>query len=154
VTGLRRTRFTESHNRWKIASVDQLYELLPAADVVVLSAPHTRETRHVIGREALAVMSRGAVVVNVSRGPLIDEAALIDALTVQRIAGAALDVFVDEPLPPESPLWTFPNVLITPHTSGFRPDHWDAVIDLFSENLRRYAAGEPLLNVVDKASGY
>jgi phosphoglycerate dehydrogenase-like enzyme len=154
VTGLRRNRLTESHDRWNVASVDRLHELLPLADVVVLSAPHTRETRHVIGREALALMSPRAVVVNVSRGPLIDEDALVDALRAQRIAGAALDVFVDEPLPPDSPFWTLPNVLITPHTSGFRPDHWDAVADLFSENLRRFIVGEPLLNVVDKQAGY
>ena len=71
-----------------------------------------------------------------------------------RIGGAALDVFEHEPLPPDSPLWELPNVLITPHTSGFRPDHWDAATDLFAENLRRFDAGKPLLNVVDKEAGY
>jgi phosphoglycerate dehydrogenase-like enzyme len=137
-----------------VAAPGALPELLPSADVVVLSAPHTRETRHLIGARELAAMSQDAVLVNVSRGGLVDEAALADALARGRLAGAALDVFQEEPLPPDSPFWTLPNVLITPHTSGFRPDHWDAAISLFGENLRRFEAGEPLLNVVDKRAGY
>jgi phosphoglycerate dehydrogenase-like enzyme len=99
-------------------------------------------------------MQPNAVLVNVSRGGLIDEAALADALTHGRLGGAALDVFRQEPLPPDHPLWSLPNVLITPHTSGFRTDHWDAATALFADNLRRFAGGEPLLNVVDKAHGY
>ena len=122
--------------------------------MVVLAAPHTRETRNLIGRRELELMSRDAVFVNISRGQLVDEQALVDALSEGRIAAAALDVFVDEPLPRESPFWSLPNVLITPHTSGFRPDHWEAAIALFAENLRRFDAGEPLLNVVDKEAGY
>ena len=89
-----------------------------------------------------------------SRGQLVDEPALIDALRTGTIGGAALDVFVDEPLPPDSPFWTLPNVLVTPHTSGFRPDHWDAATSLFAENLERFDAGQPLVNVVDKLAGY
>jgi phosphoglycerate dehydrogenase-like enzyme len=138
----------------RVAGPGALPELLGSADVVVLSAPHTRETRRMIGVRELAAMSRDAVLVNVSRGGLVDEAALADALACGRIAGAALDVFQEEPLPPDSPFWTLRNVLITPHTSGFRPDHWDAAIGLFGENLRRFEAGAPLLNVVDKRAGY
>jgi phosphoglycerate dehydrogenase-like enzyme len=133
---------------------DRLLELLPSADVVIVAAPETRATRHLIGARELAAMHPDALLVNVSRGGLIDEAALVSALTGHRIAGAALDVFEEEPLPPDHPLWTLPHVLITPHTSGFRPDHWDAAVALFSENLRRFEAGEPLLNVVDKEAGY
>jgi phosphoglycerate dehydrogenase-like enzyme len=128
--------------------------LLPEADVVVVAAPHTRDTRNLIGARELALMSPDAVLVNVSRGQLVDEEALVEALRRGRPAAAALDVFVEEPLSPHSPFWALPNVLITPHTSGFRPDHWDAAIDLFAANLRRFDAGEPLVNVVDKDAGY
>jgi phosphoglycerate dehydrogenase-like enzyme len=99
-------------------------------------------------------MRREAVLVNVSRGKLVDEAALVEALAAGRIAGAALDVFEREPLPTDSPFWAMDNVIVTPHIAGFRPDHWDAVVDLFAENLRRYDAGQELLNVVDKRAGY
>jgi phosphoglycerate dehydrogenase-like enzyme len=92
--------------------------------------------------------------VNVSRGALVDEPALIDALRAGAIGGAALDVFDDEPLPQQSAFWTLPNVLITPHTSGFRLDHWDAATALFADNLERFVIGQPLVNVVDKIAGY
>jgi len=154
VSGVRRRATGDVHGEWTVAPAERLHDLLPDADVVVLSAPHTHETRQLIGRAELAAMAPDAILVNVSRGQLVDEAALVDALRSRKIAGAALDVFVDEPLPPGSPFWTLPNVLITPHTSGFRPDHWDAATALFAENLRRFAAGEPLLNVVDKEAGY
>ena len=142
----------------RVVSPDRLIELLADADVVVLAAPQTDATRHIIGDRELAAMRRGSVLVNVSRGALVDENALIRALTAdpaeRTLAAAALDVFEREPLPPESPLWTLPNVLITPHVAGFRPDHWDAVTALFADNLRRFDAGQPLLNVVDKREGY
>lgn len=138
----------------QVAPPDRLRDLLPSADVVVLTAPHTKETRGLIGEAALNLMAPQAILVNVSRGRLVDGTALAAALREGRIGGAALDVFDREPLPPESPLWDLPNVLITPHTSGFRPDHWDAVTGLFARNLRRFEAGEPLLNVVDKQAGY
>ena len=137
-----------------VATADKLSSLLPRADIVVISAPHTGETKGLIGRDELAAMKRDAVLVNVSRGRLVDEAALAAALQEGRLAGAALDVFEREPLPDDSPLWDLPNVLITPHTSGFRPDHWDVMTDLFAENLRRYDGDQPLLNVIDKNAGY
>jgi phosphoglycerate dehydrogenase-like enzyme len=137
-----------------VAPPERLRDLLPSADVVVVSAPHTRETRHLIGPSELDAMSHEALLVNVSRGHLIDEAALIEVLAAGRIGGAALDVFQDEPLPSDSPFWSLPNVLITPHTSGFRIDHWDAAIAIFADNLRRFEAGQPLVNVVDKEAGY
>jgi len=154
VTGLRRRAAGPAHGPWTVAPAGHLHDLLPAADVVVVAAPHTRETRGLIGRPELALMSRDAILVNVSRGQLVDELALVEALRARAIGGAALDVFVDEPLAPDSPFWTLPNVLITPHTSGFRPDHWDAATDLFAENLERFDAGLPLVNVVDKEAGY
>jgi phosphoglycerate dehydrogenase-like enzyme len=137
-----------------IAATDQLSTMLSHADIVVVSAPHTSETQKLIGTAELAAMKPGAVLVNVSRGRLVDEAALTSALQQGRLAGAALDVFEHEPLAEDSPLWDLPNVLITPHTSGFRPDHWDVMTELFAENLRRYDSGQPLLNIVDKQAGY
>jgi phosphoglycerate dehydrogenase-like enzyme len=133
---------------------DRLTDALPLADVVIISAPETASTRHAIGAREFAAMKPDALLVNVSRGKLVDEGALIDALQSGRIGGAALDVFEHEPLDPMSPLWALPNVLITPHTSGFRPDHWDAATTLFADNLRRFERGEPLLNIVDKEAGY
>jgi phosphoglycerate dehydrogenase-like enzyme len=154
VTGLRRRAAGMTHGEWTVAESDRLHDLLPTADVVVIAAPHTRETRGLIGRAELALMSPEAILVNVSRGQLLDEPALIDALRARTIGGAALDVFVDEPLPPDSPFWTLPNVLITPHTSGFRPDHWDAATALFAENLELFDRGQALVNLVDKLAGY
>jgi phosphoglycerate dehydrogenase-like enzyme len=154
VTGLRRRAAGMTHAEWTIADSSRLHDLLPTADVVVIAAPHTRETRGLIGRRELALMAADAMLVNVSRGQLLDEAALIDALRARTIGGAALDVFVDEPLSRDSPFWTLPNVLITPHTSGFRPDHWDAATALFAENLQLFEAGQAFVNVVDKQAGY
>jgi phosphoglycerate dehydrogenase-like enzyme len=133
---------------------DRLAAVLPVADVVVIAAPHTSSTRGLIGAAELAAMMPQTILVNVSRGRLVDEDALAAALLRGSIGGAALDVFEREPLPSDSPLWDLPNVLITPHTSGFRPDHWDVMTALFADNLRRYEQAEPLLNVVDKNAGY
>jgi len=142
----------------RVAGPDQLLDLLPDADIVVLAAPETADTRGLIGSRELAAMRRDAILVNVSRGKLVDQAELVSALTapadVRTIGGAALDVFEHEPLPRESPLWSLPNVLITPHMAGFRRNHWDAVTDLFAENLRRFESGQMLLNPVDKKAGY
>jgi phosphoglycerate dehydrogenase-like enzyme len=122
--------------------------------VLVIAAPQTSETRGIIGAEALGLMHGESLLINVSRGKLVDEAALAAALAAGRPGGAGLDVFEHEPLDPQSPLWTLPNVIITPHTAANRPDHWDAATALFAENLRRFERGEALLNVVDKEAGY
>lgn len=154
VTGFRRNPSSASNDVSEVASIDRLHEFLSTADVVVVAAPQTRDTRQLIGASELQLMSRDAILINVSRGPLIDEAALIEALERQAIGGAALDVFVDEPLKPDSPFWSLPNVLITPHTSGSRRDYWDAAVSLFADNLRRFERGAPLVNIVDKVAGY
>jgi phosphoglycerate dehydrogenase-like enzyme len=131
-----------------------LHAELPRADVVVVAAAPTAETWHLIGERELELMKADAVLVTVSRGSLVDEAALVRTLQAGRIRGAALDVFEQEPLPAESPLWSLPNVLMTPHVSGFRPGYWSGVVSIFADNLRRFAAGQPLVNVVDKQAGY
>jgi phosphoglycerate dehydrogenase-like enzyme len=134
--------------------VDRLHDELPLADVVVLAAPQTSATLHLIGARELAMMKADAVLVNVGRGKLVDEAALAAALATGRLRGAALDVFEHEPLPPDSPLWSREDVLITPHVSGFHANYWNDVVDIFARNLRRFGAGLPLANVVDKEAGY
>ncbi len=133
---------------------DRLHDLLAKSDVVVLAAPHTPETRRLIGPRELDRMKRGAFLVNVARGKLIDDDAVVAALRDGRLGGAALDVFSREPLEPSSPYWDLPNVIITPHTSGAMQDYWTPLVALFSDNLRRFDAGQPLLNVVDKIAGY
>jgi phosphoglycerate dehydrogenase-like enzyme len=129
-------------------------DLLARADVVVVAAPLTEETTLLLDADAIAALKPGAIVINIARGQLIDETALAEGLASARLGGAALDVFMTEPLPAHSPLWSLPNVIVTPHNSGFRAGHFDAVIDLFSENLRRFERGVDLLNVVDLQSGY
>jgi phosphoglycerate dehydrogenase-like enzyme len=128
--------------------------LLERADWVVLAAPHTRESDRMIGATELARMKPGARLVNVGRGALVDEPALVEALRSGRLAGAALDVFETEPLPGSSPLWTMPEVIHTPHVSGVAPRLWARAVDMFADNLRRWLAGETLRNVVDKRAGY
>ena len=137
-----------------VAGVDALPDELRHADVVVLAAPTTSETKTTIGLAELALMKRESILVNVARGRLVDEAALIAALDKRRIAGAGLDAFVQEPLPPEHRLWSMPNVIISPHSAAFGRDYWRPAVDLFLDNFRRYVRGEPLLNVVDKEHGY
>jgi len=131
-----------------------LQELLAESDYVVLSAPATPETQGIISRSALAAMRKGAVVINVSRGSLVDEDALVEALKSGHLRGAGLDVFAREPVPEEHPLWSLPNVLLTPHVSAVTRAFWRREADLIIENLRRLLDGEPLLNEVDKARGY
>ena len=133
---------------------DRLPDLLAQSDVVVLAAPHTPDTRRLIGRAQIDQMTRGALLVNVARGKLVDDEAVIAALRDGRLGGAALDVFSQEPLEPSSPYWDLPNVIVTPHTSGAMTDYWTPLVALFATNLRRFEKGEPLLNVVDKVAGY
>jgi phosphoglycerate dehydrogenase-like enzyme len=133
---------------------DRLDDLLAQSDVVVIAAPHTPETKRLIGRAQIDRMKPGALLVNVARGKLVDDDALIEALRAGRVGGAALDVFSHEPLDPSSPYWDLPNVIVTPHTSGAMHDYWTPLVALFAENLRRFEKGDPLLNVVDKVAGY
>ena len=132
----------------------QLHELLRECDFVVVALPLTRETTRIIGEAEFRTMKRTATIINVGRGREIDEAAMVQALREGQIAGAGLDVFEEEPLPTTSPLWSMPNVLITPHVSGDLIDHRARVARFFCANLRRYLAGEPLQNVIDPARGY
>jgi len=133
---------------------DGLPELLEVADVVVMAAPLTPATRGMIGAAALARMKPSAYFINVGRGASVDEAALAQALRARRIAGAAVDVFAEEPPPAGHPLYACDNVIVSPHVSGFLPSYDDRCADLFAENLRRWLAGAPLLNLVDRARGY
>ena len=137
-----------------LAGRSGLAELLESSDYVVLAAPGTRETENLIGRDAFERMKRSAVLINVSRGALVDEQALLEALTSGRLRGAGLDVFRAEPLPDGHPLWSLPNVLITPHVSAVTRGFWEREVALITENLRRFRAREPLLNQVDKRAGY
>jgi phosphoglycerate dehydrogenase-like enzyme len=132
----------------------ELNDVLSESDYVVIAAPRTPLTERMIGKSQFDAMKDGAVLVNISRGALVDEAALAEALQANRIKGAALDVFEREPLPESSPLWEMPNVLITPHISGSNPHYDRRVTDLFRHNLARYLQGEPLRNQVDKGRGY
>ena len=133
---------------------EQLDEVISQSDFLVLAAPVTEKTRHLINAERLNRMKPEAYLINVSRGALIDEAALAQALRERRIGGAALDVFDHEPLPADSPLWELDNVLVTPHTAATTDKLWERHYALIEENLRRYLSGQPLLGLVDKQSGY
>ncbi len=132
----------------------QLHNMLRQSDYVVIAVPLTRDTRHMIGEAELRAMRPHAYLVNIARGPVIDERALIHALTEKWIAGAGLDVTEEEPLPPESALFSLPNVILTPHISGVSTQYDKRLSALFADNLRRYRAGEPLRNRYDAARGY
>lgn len=131
-----------------------LMEMVPQVDVLMSAAPLTKETRHMFNDAVFSKMKPTAYFINVSRGGLVDQDALVRALKERRIAGAGLDVATPEPLPPESPLWDCPNLVITPHNSGAAPIRQTRLVALVAENVRRYSNGLPLLNVVDKARGY
>jgi phosphoglycerate dehydrogenase-like enzyme len=138
-----------------VVGPEGLDEELPKADVLVLAAPFTADTSEMMTRERLMRLPKGAIVVNVARGALLDEDAIADLLERGRLRGAVLDVFREEPLPATSRLWSLPNALITPHTSPVSPRrYWPRQLDLFLTNWHRYARGEPLLNLVDKQAGY
>lgn len=133
------------------ASID---EVVGAADYVVLSTPLTSATRHLMNAARIASMKPTAVLINIARGAVVEEAALIDALAAKRIRGAALDVFEIEPLPAESPLWSLENVLISPHSADRTRDSHERAAAFFEQNLRRFERGEQLENIVDKNAGY
>ncbi len=155
VTGVRRRT-----NLPAPACVDQLFgpdaldEALSGRDVVVIAAPGVASTQRMIGAPQLALLNRGALLVNVARAGIVDQLAMRAALESGQLGGAILDVFEQEPLDPRDPLWATPNVIITPHSAGFRSTHWDDVATLFGDNLERYLQGQPLENLVDLAAGY
>ena len=133
---------------------ERLHEMLGLCDIVILCVPLNSATQHMIGAAEMAAMRPGAVLINVARGPVIDEQSLIVALQSGRLAGAGVDVTEVEPLPVDSPLWDLPNVIITPHVGAQSAARADDTTELLCENLRRYLAGEPLLNLVDKQLGF
>lgn len=128
--------------------VTELNSLLEKSDFVILCLPLTPESRHIIGRRELASMKKNAILINIARGGVVDQNALIESLANGQIAGAGLDVTDPEPLPEDSPLWGMPNVIITPHISAQSPQYMDRAINVIAENLRRFLADEPLLNEV------
>ncbi|MGH7618245.1 MAG: D-2-hydroxyacid dehydrogenase [Gemmatimonadaceae bacterium] len=155
VTGIRR-RVDRPRPEFvdRVLAPERLTEALTGCDVLVLSAPGVSATTRMIGAKELALLNPGAVLVNVARAQIVDDAAMREALSSGQLGGAVLDVFEREPLDPESPLWSTPNVVITPHSSGFRASHWTEVADLFADNLERFRRGDELRNVVDLDAGY
>ncbi len=154
VVGVRRRDLPLPELPIEIAPMSQLTDLLGAADHVVTSLPLTKTTAGLLGAAQLAAMKAGAFIYNVGRGPVIDTAALTAALASGHLGGAGLDVVDPEPLPADSPLWDMKNVLITSHTSGASPIYWERGAAILLENVRRFGAGQPLLNVVDLDAGY
>jgi len=154
ITAIRRTAGSPPPGVDAVWPPDRLHDLLAHSDVVVIAAPHTPQTKRLIGRAEIDRIKPGALLVNVARGKMIDDEAVVAALRDGRLGGAALDVFSEEPLPASSPYWDMPNVIVTPHVSGALRDYWTPLVALFAENLRRFESGELLLNVVDKAAGY
>jgi len=134
--------------------ISRLEEFLALVDVVVVAAPLTVETRHLIGAEQLALMKPDAYLIVVSRGGIVDEAALAETLNRGKLAGVALDVVEQEPLPADSPLWDLPRFILTPHLAGASAPKERRVVEIFRDNLIRYQNGDPLVNVVDKAKGF
>jgi glyoxylate/hydroxypyruvate reductase len=160
--GLRLTALGRTGRGAEELGVDRVYDraglhtMLGEADFVTLIVPHTPETEGMIGGAELAAMKRGAVLINIARGEVVDEAALLAALRSEHLAGAALDVFHQEPLPPDSPLWDLPNVIINPHSASTAEGEDERIIEIFCENLRHYLDGRPerMRNVLDKGLLY
>lgn len=154
VRGVGRTARTGDPDFGEVSASTDVIRLLPEADWVVLVAPLTEETRGMIGAAELAAFRPTARLINVGRGGLVDEAALAEALHAGTLAGAALDVFAQEPLPPSSPLWHQPGLLVSPHMSADAVGWREQLAEVFLDNLRRWCGGQPLRNVVDKSVGY
>ena len=158
--GMRVVALRRRRDQAAVAAVDELFgpedrdAFLRQTDVLVIAAPLTPQTLGLIGTAQMATLPRGAVIVNIGRAKILDTEALIAALHSGHLGGASLDVYPHEPLPPEHPLWTCPNVILTPHTSGFRQGHWEEVVDLFAENLERFERGEDLRFRVQPELGY
>ena len=138
----------------KVVGADKLNDVLPEIDYLVIATPSTPGTRNLIGREQMDRLKPTCFIINIARGEIIDQDALIDNLNSGRIAGAGLDVFTPDPLPDNHPLYFAKNVILTPHASGVSPRLWRRVTDLFVENIRRFLAGRELINQVDKRRGY
>ena len=156
VIGMNRSGRCDEPSFDRIITAGELDALLPETDILVLCMPETKETRGTLSKERIGMLPKEAIVVNVGRGSAIDQDALIAALNEERIAGAALDVMVPEPLPKDHPLWDARNIIITPHISGnMSLEHTqEESVDLFCRNLERYIAGEPLVHAVDFERGY
>jgi D-2-hydroxyacid dehydrogenase (NADP+) len=154
VIGIRRSQGDSLPGVATIYTPDEMLELLPRADFVVITLPLTPETQDLIGEPELRAMKSSAYIINIGRGGIINEAALVRALQQGQIAGAGLDVFAEEPLPAGSPLWEMENVIITCHYSGQTPVYDARAFTIFLDNLRRYQSGETLRNIVDKSLGY
>lgn len=133
---------------------DSLQEMLAQADYVVVALPLTENTKNLIGMKQFTIMKPSAYFFNIARGPIVNEADLVTALERKLIRGAGLDVFTHEPLPESSPLWTMPNVIITPHVAALSPAYLDRAIKLFADNLTRFIQGRDMINLVDKGKGY
>jgi phosphoglycerate dehydrogenase-like enzyme len=153
VIGMKRT-MSSVENVDEVVTRENLEHLLRNSDFIVAVLPLTEETYHLIGEKEFNAMERKPYFFNIGRGAVVDEKALINALKEGKIRGAGLDVFEEEPLPQDSPLWEMENVLITPHIAGLFPGYWEEPTNLFIENFKRYINGEKLLNVVDKVAGY
>jgi glyoxylate/hydroxypyruvate reductase A len=149
VVGINRSGVAESPHVHEVGRSTELLDRLPEADAIVVTAPLTPETEGLLDAAAIAQMREGAILVNVGRGGVVDEPALIEALRGGRLAGAALDVFATEPLPTDSPLWEMPNVLMSPHTAALSVRENERLVKLFVENLGRYLRGDRLRNRVD-----
>jgi len=154
VTAVGRTARQHDPDFSAVHSAEELARLLPTADYVVVAAPLTEMTRGMFDAQAFARMQRSAWLINVGRGAIVDEADLLSALRAGEIGGAALDVFDEEPLPADHPLWTLPNVIVSPHMSGDFVGWLDALVALFGVNFARWLADERLLNEVDKRAGF
>lgn len=154
VDAIARTARYSDEDFGRVFPSEDLDEVLPEADYVVVAAPLTAQTRGMFGAAQFERMKPGARFINVGRGPIVDESALTEALRDGRIAGTALDVFSEEPLPEDSPLWEMPQVVVSPHMSGDFVGWLEALGELFVENFRRWERGDELLNVVDKERGY
>ena len=139
------------HEVWKM---NRFYDLLAESDIVSICAPLTAETHGMFDYEAFQRMKHRALLINVTRGKIVDERSLLRALDEDLIGGAGLDVTPVEPLPQNSPLWDMPNVIVTPHVAGGSPIRLDRTVGLFCDNLERFLVGKPLLSVIDKRKGY
>ncbi len=138
----------------RLYAMEELHTLLSETEYLVLITPHTPATEQMIGPAELAALPRGAVLINIGRGATVNEPALIEALQSGQVGAAALDVFAEEPLPPESPLWAMPNVLVSPHSASTSDRENERITNLFCDNLRRYLADEPLINILNTETLY